>query len=70
MPVLKNLRWEKYAQSRIAGMTQRKAYCEAYLAAKRWKPKAVDNKAYVFDKKGEVLARYKELSKCRAFFNT
>lgn len=42
-------------------MTQRKAYCEAYPAAKRWKPKTVDNKAYVLDKKGEVLARYKEL---------
>lgn len=61
MPVLENARYEKFVQSLIAGMSQRKAYREAFAASKRWKDGTVDNKASKLFKIDEVMARYQEL---------
>ena len=61
MPVLENARYEKFVQSLIAGMSQRKAYQEAFAASKRWKDGTVDNKASKLFKIDEVMARYQEL---------
>lgn len=61
MPVLENARYEKFVQSLIAGMSQRKAYREAFTASKRWKDGTVDNKASKLFKIDEIMARYQEL---------
>lgn len=64
MPVLENARHEKFVQCLITGMSQRKAYREAFAASKRWKDATVDSKASDFLKNGDsgkVLERYQEL---------
>lgn len=61
MSVLENARYEKFVQSLIAGMSQRKAYREAFTASKRWKDGTVDNKASKLFKIDEIMARYQEL---------
>lgn len=64
MPVLKNAKHEKFVQCLITGMSQRKAYREAFPASKRWKDSTVDSKASDFFKNGDsgkVLERYQEL---------
>lgn len=64
MPVLENARHEKFVQCLIAGMSQRKAYREAFKQSIRWKDKTVDSKASDLLKNGDsgkVLERYKEL---------
>lgn len=54
---------EKYCQERASGKTQRQAYLEAYPSSRKWKPETVDNKAYMLEKDGEILARLRELAK-------
>ena len=61
VPVLKNYRYEKFVQCLITGMSQRKAYREAYPASKRWKDTTVDSKASTLNKNGKVAERYNEL---------
>lgn len=58
---LKNPRWEAFAQALAKGLSQRKAYREAYPKSVKWKDKTVDNKAYELTKNGEVMRRYEEL---------
>lgn len=52
---------EKYVQGLVAGLSQRKAYREAYTNSKEWKDKTVDNRASELLSSGEVLGRYNEL---------
>ena len=61
MAVLKNNRWEIYAQQRAAGLSQRKAYRAAYPKSEKWNDASVDNKASALEKRDEVSARYQEL---------
>lgn len=60
MPVLKNAKKERYVQNLISGMTQRKAYRDAYPSSRKWKDKTVDNRASEL-LSGEVLGRYEEI---------
>jgi phage terminase small subunit len=52
---------EKYVQGLVAGLTQRKAYRNAYPNSENWKDSTVDSKASVLLKNEKVLARYQEL---------
>jgi hypothetical protein len=52
---------EKYVQGLVAGLSQRKAYREAYPSSNKWKDATVDNKASALLRKDEILARYNEL---------
>ena len=52
---------EEYCQQRAKGKSQRQAYLEAFPNSRKWKPKTVDNKAYILEKESEILARLKEL---------
>ncbi|WP_339011931.1 terminase [Lactococcus garvieae] len=61
MPILENARHEKFVQSLIAGMSQRKAYREAFPASVRWKDTTVDVNASKLFSDTKVLLRYKEL---------
>ena len=61
MPILRNSRWETFAQALAEGASQRKAYRKAFPNSEKWKDATVDNKAYALAKKGEVLERYNEL---------
>ena len=61
MAVLPNAKQEKYIQGIIAGMSQRKAYREAFPTSHRWKDETVDNKASELFRNSEILARYEEL---------
>ena len=61
MPVLKNARHEKFVQCLIAGMSQRKAYREAFKQANKWKDSTVDSRASEMMRVSEVLGRYQEL---------
>ena len=54
---LKNPRWEKYCQKRIEGLSQRKAYLQAYPSSHRWKVETVDSKAANLEKRDKVQAR-------------
>lgn len=61
MPVLENARYEKFVQCLIAGMSQRKAYKEAFKQSGKWKDSTVDNKACKLFRESEIKARYEEL---------
>ena len=62
LAVLKNPRWEKFVQSLITGVSQRKAYRSAYPNSEKWKDDVVDQKASkLLNENGKVLARYQEL---------
>ncbi len=61
MPVLENARHEKFVQCLISGMSQRKAYREAFKQSGRWKDETVDSNASRLIKNSKVLTRYKEL---------
>lgn len=64
MPVLLNAKREKFIQNLISGMSQRKAYRDAYPSSRRWKDEVVDRKASnLLNGNGEVLGRYQELLK-------
>ena len=54
---LGNPRWERYAQKRTEGLSQRKAYIEAYPNASKWKPETVDARASELEKNSKVLVR-------------
>lgn len=57
---------EKYVQRLVAGLSQRKAYREAYPSSIKWKDATVDNKASALLREGEILARYNELIESHA----
>lgn len=61
MAILQNARHEKYVQCLIQGMSQRKAYREAFPNAEAWKDATVDNRASELFNKSEILGRHKEL---------
>lgn len=61
MAVLANPHWEDYAQARAKGLSQRKAYREAFPKSVKWKDATVDSKASNLEKNDKVLARYNEL---------
>ena len=52
---------EKYVQGLVAGLSQRKAYREAYPNSTKWKDSTVDSKASHLLKENKVTARYGEL---------
>lgn len=52
---------EKFIQGVVAGLSQRKAYREAYPNSVKWKDTTVDVKASALMKKDKVLVRYNEL---------
>lgn len=61
MAALENQRHEKFVQNLVAGMSQRKAYRDAYPSAEKWKDSSVDNRAYMLAKNSEILARLNEI---------
>lgn len=61
MPTLDNARHEKFVQCLISGMSQRKAYREAFAQSSRWKDETVDSKASNLLKIDKVWTRFKEL---------
>lgn len=61
MPTLDNARHEKFVQCLISGMSQRKAYREAFAQSGRWKDETVDSKASNLLKIDKVWTRFKEL---------
>ena len=61
MAILKNSRHEKFVQCLIAGMSQRKAYREAFPNSVRWKDTTVDKRASELFQNGEILGRHNEL---------
>lgn len=52
---------EKYVQGLVAGLSQRKAYKEAYPSADKWQDATVDSNASRLYKVSKVQARYREL---------
>ena len=52
---------EIYCQARFRGLSQRKAYLEAYPGSKEWKDRTVDKRACELEKEGNVLGRLEEL---------
>lgn len=62
MAVLANPHWEDYAQARAKGLSQRKAYREAFPKSAKWKDNTVDCRAYELEKKHrEILDRLAEI---------
>ncbi len=61
MPVLENARHEKFVQCLISGISQRKAYREAFKQSSKWKDTTVDVNASKLFSDTKVLLRYKEL---------
>ena len=59
--VLLTAKEEKYVQGLVAGLSQRKAYREAYPNSIDWKDRTVDSRASELLKKSNVLGRYDEL---------
>lgn len=59
--MLTNPRHEKFVQALIGGLSQRKAYIEAYPHAAKWKPETVDSKASHLFAEDKVRARYEAL---------
>lgn len=51
---------EKYVQGLVAGLSQRKAYKEAYNT-ERMKDATIDNNAYKLMQRDDILTRYNEL---------
>lgn len=52
---------EAYCQALARGMTQRRAYIEAYPHAVKWKPESIDAKASALFAEDKVRIRYEEL---------
>ena len=52
---------EKYVQGLVAGLSQRKAYMEAYPSSRKWTERTVDSRASELLKESNVLGRYNEL---------
>ena len=66
MGVLDNERYEKYAQELHKGLSQRKAYREAFPQSVKWKDSTVDNRASELYKTSEILGRLQELKEATA----
>lgn len=58
---LENQRHEKFVQNLVAGMSQRKAYRDAYPSAEKWKDSTVDSQASRLFGDRKVFARYNEI---------
>lgn len=54
---------ERFVQGLSDGLSQRKAYREAYPSSRKWKDSSVDSRASELFKNSEVLERYRELQK-------
>ena len=52
---------EKYIQGLVSGLSQRKAYREAFPNSEKWKDSAVDSNASTLLKSAKVSQRYQEL---------
>ena len=61
MAELNNARHEKFAQGLANGLSQRKAYREAFPKSEKWKDETVDARASELKKNSKVLVRLKEL---------
>lgn len=61
MAELNNARHEKFAQCLANGLSQRKAYREAFPKSEKWKDETVDARASELKKNSKVLVRLKEL---------
>lgn len=61
MAILDNARYEKFVQCIAQGMSQRKAYREAFPQSGRWKDATVDNNASKLYKNDKILTRYREI---------
>lgn len=61
MPILDNVKHEKFVQCLASGMSQRQSYLEAYPNSRKWKEKTVDSKASVLAKNGKVRERLQEI---------
>lgn len=61
MGALENARHEKFAQGIAQGLSQRKAYREAFPNSKKWKDNTVDSRASELYKTSEILGRLQEL---------
>jgi hypothetical protein len=61
MPMLKNVRHERFAQLIFSGKSQRKAYLEAYPESQKSKVEMVDNRAYLLNARSEISVRLNEL---------
>lgn len=57
---------ERYCQERAKGLSQRRAYREAYPSSRKWKDATVDANACRLEANGKVLARLKELQEIAA----
>lgn len=61
MAILENPRHERFVQCLIEGMSQRKAYRDAFPNSVRWKDTTVDKRASELFQNREILGRYNEL---------
>lgn len=61
MGVLTNAKYEKFAQGIFEGLSQRKAYREAFPNSAKWKDSTVDSRASELYNTSEILGRLKEL---------
>lgn len=61
MSELKNARKEKFAQCMAMGLSQRKAYREAFESSRDWKDNTVDSRASELYRLQEVRERVQEL---------
>lgn len=61
MSELKNARKEKFAQCMAMGLSQRKAYREAFESSRDWKDNTVDSRASELYRLQEVRDRVQEL---------
>lgn len=52
---------EKFAQGLFRGLSQRKAYYEAYPNSKKWKENTVDSRACELAKERKITGRIKQL---------
>lgn len=52
---------EAYCNARARGLSQRKAYREAYPASEKWQDETVDKRASELERNGEVLGRLREI---------
>ncbi len=66
MGVLTNAKYEKFAQGIFEGLSQRKAYREAFPNSVKWKDSTVDNRASELYNTSEILGRVKELKESAA----
>jgi hypothetical protein len=61
MAALENARHERFAQGMAQGLSQRKAYREAFPNSKKWKDNTVDSRASELCKDSKILGRLQEL---------